>query len=192
MKKVRSYWLLLATLGLLFSTCTKTIHDRRSRETVTPDSREYFGCRLNGVGFVSEASTGTVSGYCSYEQTYKSNSGYTFKIFSDKVESGCKSSTIGITLDSVQLVAGARYDLGSKGDKKNFGTLIITPASSQSTIVMHTADGTGTDYVDNYVTIKSIDTVKRIVTGTFNFTMKDANGHLYQITGGIFDRHFTH
>ena len=59
----RKYLLPVIIFAVLTSYCTKTIHDRRSRVTVSPDSREYFGCRVNGGDFVSEASTGNVSGF---------------------------------------------------------------------------------------------------------------------------------
>lgn len=181
----RNYLFHVIVFAVLSSYCTKTIHDRRSRVTVTPESREFFGCRVNGIDFVSEASTGNVSGFCTYMITYEKTAGYTFELFSDKSETICKTSTVGITLDSVQLVEGKRYDLGSRGDKKNYGTYILVPECFHEKIEMNTVDG-----LDNYVIIQTLDTVKKVVTGIFNFSVSDAQGNTYQITDGIFDRHY--
>lgn len=170
---------------LLFTTCTKTIHDRRSRATVTPESREYFGCRVNGSGFVTEARNNNVSGSCSYVSSYR-NTAKTFQIFSNRFHNSCKNSTVGITLDSVELVAGKRYNLGIPGAKANYGTYFLVPDCGQDRIEMNTFGET-----NNYIIIKSFDPIKKVVTGTFNFTVRDAQGNRYQITDGIFDRHFT-
>jgi hypothetical protein len=181
----QNFLLTVFICAVLAPCCTKTIHDRRSRATVTPESREYFGCRVNGGDFVSEASTGNVSGFCSYMITYEKTSSYTFQLFSDKFESGCRNSTVGITLDSVELVVGKRYDLGSKGDKKNYGTYFLVSDCFQDRVEMNT-----TESMNNYVIIKKFDRVKRVVTGIFNFAVSDGQGNTYQITDGIFDRHF--
>ncbi len=181
----RKYLLTVIIFAVLTSYCTKTVHDRRSRVTVTPDSREYFGCRVNGGDFVSEASTGNVSGFCSYMIKYEKTGGYTFQLFSDKFETSCKNSTVGITLDCVELVVDKRYDLGSKGEKKNYGTYFLVPDCFNDRIEMNTTEGT-----NNYVIIKKFDPVKKIVTGIFNFTVSDNQGNTYQITDGIFDRHY--
>ena len=181
----RNSLLTVIIIAILSSYCNKTIHDRRSRLTVTPESREFVGCRVNGVDFVSEASTGNVSGFCTYELTYEMTGGYTFQLFSDKSETICKTSTIGITLDSVELVAGRRYNLGSRGSKKNYGTYMLVPECFNDRIEMNTTDG-----MDNYIIIQTFDTRKKVVTGTFNFTVSDDQGNTYQITDGIFDRHY--
>lgn len=170
---------------LLFTTCTKTVHDRRSRATVTPESREYFGCRVNGAGFVTEARNNNVSGSCTYVSSYR-NTSKTFQILSDRFHSSCSNSTVGITLDSVELVAGKRYNLGVPGEKANYGSYFLVPGCGQDRIQMNTFGET-----ENYIIIKSFDPIKKVVTGTFNFTVKDAQGNRYQITDGIFDRHFT-
>ncbi|HUQ67309.1 MAG TPA: hypothetical protein VM101_14195 [Flavitalea sp.] len=181
----KRYFLLALMVAVHFLGCTKTIHDRRSRSTVTPESREYFGCRVNGADFVSEASAGNVSGFCYYQIKYEKTAGRIFQVFSDKFESTCKNSTVGITLDSVDLVEGKRYDLGAKGEKKNYGTFFLVPDCSQDRIELNTTDG-----MNNYIIIKKFDRDKKVVTGIFNFTVNDEFGHLYQITDGIFDRHF--
>lgn len=181
----RKYHLLVCVIIVIYSGCTKTIHDRRSLATVTPDSREYFGCRINGRGFVSEASRNNVSGYCTYQIKYEKTGGRVFQLFSDKFESNCKSSTVGITLDSAELVVGKRFNLGAKGEKKNYGTFFIVPDCSQGRMELNT-----TDEMNNYVIIRKFDPIKKVVTGIFNFTVYDDRGNYYQITDGIFDRHF--
>lgn len=181
----KKYFLRACVIMVLFTACTKTVHDRRSLATVTPESREYFGCRINGRGFVSEASRNNVSGFCTYRIEYDKTGGRIFQLFSDKFESNCKSSTVGITLDSAELVVGKRYNLGSKGAKKNYGTFFIVPDCAQGRIEFNTTEGT-----NNYVIIKKFDPIKKVVTGIFNFIVSDEQGNSYQITDGIFDRHF--
>jgi hypothetical protein len=182
-------YLSFALLAAVFiiSACTKTvIHDRRRNVTDSPESREFFAVLVNGKGFVSEAATNNVSGYCTYTPTYKGKAGNTFKIFSDYRVNDCSSITVGIVLDSVELKPGATYSLGTPGEKKFSGTYLNSPCS-QSRIDLFTSDAV----TPAYITIKRIDTVKHVVTGIFTFVVEDQFGTQYQISDGTFDRHYT-
>ena len=176
-----------AAIVFAFTMCTKTIHDRRSRLTVSPDSREYFGCRVNGEGFVSEARTNNVSGSCSYIPVYD-NSANTFEIYSNKFWAGCRSGTVGITLDSIDIEEGKTYSLGSPGRGKFYGSYFYVTGCNQDRVELYTSDN---DDVKGKITIKKFDPVKKVVTGTFYFTVRGTHGEFFQITGGIFDRHYT-
>lgn len=186
MKRYCVYLLLFIT-GISFFACRKTIHDRRSRVTVSPDSREYFGCRVNGQGFVSEARTNNVSGTCTYVPL-NDNSASTFQIYSNKFFADCRSGTVGITLDSVNIEEGKTYTLGSPGSGKNYGSYFYVPGCNQDRIELYTSDS---DDIPGKITIKKYDPVKKVITGTFYFTVKGSHGEFFQITGGIFDRHYT-
>lgn len=180
-------FLLCSLLLLFFIACRKTIHDRRSRVTVSPDSREYFGCRVNGQGFVSEARTNNVSGTCIYVPL-TNNSAYTFQIFSNRFWADCKSGTVGITLDSVNIEEGKTYTLGTPGRGKNYGSYFFVTGCNQDRVELYTSDN---DDTPGKITIKKYDPVKKVITGTFYFTVKGTHGEFFQITGGIFDRHYT-
>jgi hypothetical protein len=187
MKPSHLFLLTFIAINLLFPACTKTVRDIRARPvTDSPDSREFFACLVNGIGFVSEASTGNVSGSCSYGAKYRGSAGRSFQIVSDYHVSVCKTVTIGVTLDSIELVEGQTYVLGAPGNRKNFG-IYLHSECSQSRVDLFTNDSTQ----PAHITITRLDTVKRVVTGTFRFVVQDEFGAKYQISDGIFDRHFT-
>jgi hypothetical protein len=172
-------------LLLLFFGCRKTIHDRRSKTTETPESREYFGCRVNGDDFVSEASSGNVSGSCTYgPSTY--SSGSTFHIISNRFGSDCTAGTIEIILDSVNLVEGKSFFLGSPGQKKNFARYSFVSGCAASVSEFVTSDSTF-----GVVRIKKFRPEIRVITATFFFTVTNKEGVAYQIADGYFDRHFS-
>jgi hypothetical protein len=188
MKPAAYLSLALLAAAFIISACTKTvIHDRRRNVTDSPESREFFAVLVNGKGFVSEAATNNVSGYCTYTSTYKGDAGHTFKIFSDYRVNDCSSITVGIVLDSVELKPGTTYTLGTPGVKKFSGAYLNAPCS-QSRIDLFTSDSVR----PAHIMIKRIDTVKHIVTGTFTFVVQDEFGTQYQISDGTFDRHYTY
>jgi hypothetical protein len=168
----------------LFISCNKTIHDRRPKETDTPESREYFGCRVNGADFVSEARTGNVSGACRYTPTYDSVS--VFHIVSNQLGPDCSTATIEIVLDSVQLKEGKSYFLGAPGKKKNYATYSIISGCSEPVSEYATTDDTF-----GVVRIRKFNPDLRVVSATFFFTVMNADGDGVQIADGYFDRHFT-
>lgn len=188
MFKILSTILPIISLIFIFNSCTKTIHDRRSRGTVTPESREYFGCRVNGSDFVSEASTGNVSGSCVYKGPYNDTTIRFFQIVSNRFGAECATGTISIILDSVKLIAGETVVLGSPGAGKSYASYSYLTDCSSSPVQLFTSDS---DDLRGKVTIKSIDLGKKVVKGTFFFIMHGDNGEFVQITDGIFDRHFT-
>jgi hypothetical protein len=187
-KGYRCLFLVLTISIFPFFSCTKTIHDRRSRATVTPDSREYFGCRVNGADFVSEASTGNVSGSCVYKSAYSDTTIKLFRIMSNNFSVDCAMGTVAITLDSIELKAGETYLLGSPGTGKNYARYSYVLNCSSDLVELSTSDN---DDLRGKVTIKSIDKKKQVIKGTFFFTLHGNNGEFFQITDGIFDRHFT-
>jgi hypothetical protein len=188
MKPLLYLLLALTIAGFVISACTKTIvHDRRRNVTDSPESREFFAVLVNGRGFVSEAATNNVSGYCTYSSNYAGKAGHTFKIFSDYRIDDCGSITVGIVLDSVELRPGMTYTLGTPGAKKFSGAYLSAPCS-QSRVDLFTNDSVR----PAHIMIKRVDTVKHVVTGTFTFVVQDEFGTQYQISDGTFDRHYTY
>jgi hypothetical protein len=187
MKQFHPYLLLfLSFIILVCTTCTKTVYDRRSRSTQTPESREFFGCRVNGMPFLSEASTGDVQGSCTYVTKYKDDYGV-FQIYSDRSGTDCRSYTVGITLDSVQLEEGKTYFMGTQGSKKKFGSYFFTPGCAQSRVDVYTND----TIRPAQITITKFDPIKKVIMGTFYFVVSDDKGNEFRISDGIFDRHYT-
>jgi hypothetical protein len=188
MKPLLYLLLVLTIAGLIISACTKTvIHDRRRIVTDSPESREFFAVLVNGKGFVSEASTNNVSGFCTYGSKYVGKAGRSFQIFSDYRVDDCSSITVGVTLDSVELREGQTYTLGAPGAKKFSGAYLNAPCS-QNRIDLFTNDSIRPAHIK----ITRLDTVKHVVTGTFTFVVQDQFGTQYQISDGTFDRHYTY
>lgn len=173
-------------VAMSFVHCTKpTIHDLHPIVLFTPESREFFGCRINGKSYSPKAADSASLGSCSYNIAYAGNSGGVFNINGDHHESACRFFSLGITLDSIALENGKTFRLGSPGPKKNYGWYAFYTACSQQMVKIYTSDE-----LEGEVTITRFDPDKRIVTGTFDFRLKDANGNLYRVSDGIFDRHF--
>jgi hypothetical protein len=141
---------------------------------------------LNGIDLVSEASEGNVSGYCNYKSKHAGNAERSFEIYSDYHISDCRTVTIGIVLDGVQLKKGTQYSLGSPGSGKNFGVYF------NSDCLQSRADLFTNDSIPfAQVTITKLDTIKHVVGGTFSFFVRGVDGNESQISGGLFDRHYT-
>jgi hypothetical protein len=181
----RLFRLLTATLIVIIScSCTKTIHDRRPTSTETPESREYFGCIVNGKHYISEARTGNVSGTCTYTATYDSAS--TFRIQSSHSLDNCGGGSIEIVLDSVELAEGKSFVLGSPGRGKNYARCSFNTDCSQPTIQVTTSDNTF-----SVIRIKNFKPEIKVVTATFFFNLVNDDGASFQVADGYFDRHFT-
>lgn len=171
---------------LVFIQCTKPkVHYLRPILSVTPESRELFGCRINGKPFAPMAVDSSSMGRCVYHQVYNGEAGYRFEITGNRHESACGFFSLSIILDSVEVRRGQGYELGSPGAKKNFAKYFIVRDCSQGSEEIYTSDE-----IPGILIITKFDENKKIVHGTFDFKMKDANGNLYRISDGIFDRHF--
>lgn len=180
-------YLLLFLLVLVFSQCTKpTVHYLRPIPMVTFDSRELFGCRINGEPYSPQAADSASLGSCSYYPTYEGDQGFRFQINGDRHEASCRFFSLGIILDSIELRAGASYVLGSPGVRKNYGKYLLVTECSQPAVELLTSDD-----VPGIVTITSYDRTKKIIRGVFDFKVKDPDGNLYRISDGVFDRHYT-
>jgi hypothetical protein len=169
---------------MLFYGCTKTVYDRRSRSTQTPESREYFGFILNGRGFKSEESTGNVSGSCTYKEKF--SSGSIFRIQANHSAPECISNSIEIILDSVDIKEGSRFVFGTPGPGKNYLVCNAVTECSNGTATL-----TSKDNNFGYIKITKFNADLRVITGVFACIVSNDNGLTYIIADGYFDRHFT-
>ena len=179
---LRSFVIL--TLVVFSNNCTKTIHDRRSTTTDSPESREYFGFVLNGRHFISEASKNNVSGTCTVSTA--SNVATVFKIESSNSASNCVGGTIEIVLDSVSIVEGKSYKLGTPGNRKNYLTCFFANQCSTPAVELATRDN---DF--GFIKIKKYRPDIKVITGVFSCIVSNDNGISYQIADGYFDRHYS-
>jgi hypothetical protein len=170
----------------VFIQCTKpTVHYLRPIALVTPESRELFGCRVNGKPFSPLATDSASLGSCTNYNVYNHTSGFRFEITANRHESACRFFSLSIVLDSVEVRRGQAYALGSPGIKRNYARYTLLSDCSQSSQELYTSDDLpGTLMITRY------DTFKKVVHGTFDFKVKDHQGNLYRISDGIFDRHF--
>src|SRR5688500_10076117 len=68
-------------VAMSFVQCTKpTIHDLHPVVLFTPESREFFGCRINGKSYSPKAADSASLGRCTYISTYAGNAGGVFNI----------------------------------------------------------------------------------------------------------------
>jgi hypothetical protein len=180
---------ILCCSALLFLTyCTKpTVHYLRPVVLVSPDSREFFGCRINGHPFSPVAPDSSALGSCTYTPYYRGDSGWVFKISGNRHEEDCAHYTVSITLDSVHLEVGKTYHLGSPGPKKNYGSYAFVPGCSRQKVELFSFDER-----PGIITITKLDRNKKIVTGTFDFRVRDQNGFIFRMSDGAFDRHYGH
>jgi hypothetical protein len=178
--------LMPVVLSLIFFACTKPhIHKLTTANTDTPESRELFGCRVNGIVFNPHSIGQTSLGICYYIPVYTGDAGKVFQISGDRQESVCRNFSVSITLDSIQLQEGKTYVLGNNGDQKKFGKYLILKDCTAPPIELFTSDNDPGE-----ITITRFVPEKGIVRGTFAFVVRDDNGNVYRISDGIFDRHF--
>lgn len=184
---IRGGTCIMVPMLLLFAQCTKpTIHYLRPTILITPDSRELFGCRINGKPFEPLAKDSATMGNCNYTaEVYRGDSGAVFQIKGNRFEQTCGFYTVGITLDSVYLRRGETYILGSPGLKKHYGSYTINTDCSQTAEELFTSDDT-----PGIITITKFDQNKKVITGTFDFKVKDKNGYVYRMSDGVFDRYY--
>lgn len=179
----------LLTLLVLsaFTRCTKpAVHYLRPIPMITRDSRELFGCRINGIPFSPLATDSSSLGTCTYRKAYDTKEGFIFRINGDRHESACAFSSVTIVLDSIGLEEGKTYTLGSPGAKKNYAVYFIVKECGNTGEQMTTADD-----LYGYVKIDRVNHEKQIVTGSFDFNVRDENGNLFRMSDGVFDRHYT-
>lgn len=182
----KGYAFLLMAIAV-FSACTKpAVHYLRPIPMVTRESRELFGCRINGIPFSPQAADSSSMGTCSYRKAYDTRTGFVFRLNGDRHKSACEFATITIVLDSVAVERDATFKLGSPGPKKNYATYFIVKECGDTGEEMTTNDD-----LFGYVAFDRVDKEKKIVTGSFHFHVKDKNGNLYRMSDGVFDRHYT-
>jgi len=175
----------LFVLVISITACTKPkVHELRPIEYVTFDSRESFGCRVNGRLFSPKAADSSLMGDCSYRVTY-ADASRVFQITANRSEADCRYISITITLDSVDFSNVTRYRLGSPGLKKNYAQYSFIRHCSADKVDIFTSDD-----IFGVVVITRYDPQKKIVRGTFEFSLRAPDGFMYNVSDGVFDRHY--
>jgi hypothetical protein len=183
--KLLAIFCVILTLG--FVQCTKPkVHYLRPIVLSSPDSRELFGCRINGRPFSPMASDSSLLGSCTYAPNYHGSSGFTFQVVGNRQQSSCEFSSVTITLDSIELKQDRTYQLGTPGPKKNYASYFVISGCALTGTTINTSDD-----LFGIVTITRLDPIKKIVNGEFDFRMRDADGNIVRVSDGIFDRHYT-
>jgi Family of unknown function (DUF6252) len=171
------------------SACTKTVHYRPRNIIDTIANREVFACRINGVPYVPKSASKELMGSCIFRTVYTGAAGSYLEVNGYRHGLECKTFSVSITLDSIQVHEGSTYILGSKGTKKNYGTyFFMNTCTNNGTVELYT-----TDENPGQLTITRFDPAEQFITGTFSFQVRDKqSGRLYNISDGDFKRRFTH
>jgi hypothetical protein len=153
---------------------------------VTAESRELFGCRINGKPFSPMAPDSALLGSCTYARTYHGEQGFTFQLSGNVHEANCEFASVTITLDSIELEADKVYKLGTAGARKNYAEYFVIKGCGLTGTSLYTSD-------DLYgeLRITRFDSFKKVVNGSFDFKMRDENGNIIRMSDGTFERHYT-
>lgn len=171
---------------LLLCECTKPkVHYLRRLPPSTFESREAFTCRINGRAFIPKAVDAVSLGSCTYTKEYSGDEGYIFEITANQHEHSCIFYSITLKLDSVELRQGRSYTLGTPGRRKNSGSYFFIKGCGDDGTKLYTSDDLQAE-----VFITRIDTIKKLVVGTFDIKIRDSAGAIYRMSDGFFDRHY--
>ncbi|WP_306013149.1 MULTISPECIES: hypothetical protein [unclassified Allomuricauda] len=171
MKKVLIALYILALSGCSQDEAPKDPVD--SLPPITQTGENTFACLINGKPFFSSKER-----RASYTVA---NGAYTFGVY------GSRRDEIGLRTVSLQ---------GIDVDPLKEGTYTLKSEISGNFSGLYGIDGgltldTGTtDANPGLLTITRFDLVEFIVSGTFEFTVEDDSGNLYEITDGRFDLKF--
>lgn len=95
-------------------------------------------------------------------------------------------SSITTVLDSMALEDGKTFTLGTPDSKKNYAVFFIVKECGDTGEQMITED-----CLFGYVKIDRVNHNKQIVSGSFDFNVRDENDNLFRMFDGVFDRHYT-
>ncbi|NAY90638.1 hypothetical protein GTQ34_01790 [Muricauda sp. JGD-17] len=136
---------------------------------ITQTGENTFACLINGKPFFS---------------SYKRSASYSGNSFGVR---GSRRDDLGLRTVSIrgldiEPISEGKYLLQSEGNGKISGIYLIGGGL--------TLDAVTTDEAPGLLTITRFDLEEFIVSGTFEFTVVDDDGNLYEITDGRFDLKF--
>jgi len=181
---------LFASFLFLSSSCRKHKNinpiDQLPPETQT--GANTFGCLVNGQVFKpggAQLSGGSLQ--CNYQFLGSgAGGGYYFRIIGIN-DNSSNRQTVGIFTDSLEITEGASYDLKEAFIKPSAYGLY----SFSTTQLPTRADYETTDMYTGVLTIKKLDIVNQIVSGTFWFNGINSNGDTVRVSDGRFDVRYT-
>ncbi len=189
MKRLLSFLTVLLLFICLSSSSCKKDKSKSPVDQLPPETQtgaNTFGCLVDGKAFKPAGSA--LSGpnlACTYQYIYLgSSSGYVFGLHADNKKDPCDISGIGLGIDSSLVIEG-NYIL-KNAKKGQFGADFIVNKCFNPLIIYSTSD-----IVTGLLTIKKMDTINQIVSGTFWFDAVNDNGDIVKVTDGRFDVRFT-
>lgn len=174
--------LLLFLLFFSFSSCKKEKPAIEQLPPITQTGAGTFGCLVDGKAFKPQGNPlGGPILSCAYQYI---DGGYYFqlKAFNNKSE---VNYSVGIYSDSVKIETGTSYILHNRFVKGKLYGMYST--SSNQGFNIHTTDSSKTGELK----ILKLDSVNRIISGTFWFDAVDKSGKVVEIREGRFDMKFS-
>lgn len=180
---MKTQYLICSLFLLLISSCKKEKGEQLP--PITQEGRNTLGCLVDGKPFVpGETLFGNINPlscyYYSSTTNYKAGSLFIQGIAVNKEVSG------NIFIQRANIFSIGKYSLKSDSCSSN----------NQCDVAGYYKKNEGTDYVGQGVTyfstmgelvISKLDTLNKIVAGTFYFSAKSPNGKIREITSGRFD-----
>ena len=139
-----------------------------------------FGCLVNGKAFVPRKSFSLIVRTdlkCTYDYT---EHGYVFNISASRDLDGGSEDVVGIATDSLKISEGETLSL----------TKYFTPGQAFGAYAVNLSSYTTNADATGQLTITHLDTIKQVVSGTFQFNAVSKGGDIVKITNGRFDMNY--
>ena len=188
MKKCKFYSSLILLLIILFSvTGCKKNNPVDQLPPATQTGANTFGCLINGEIFLPKGPSLSPILQCAYQYLNTSYSkGYFFQLSAkEKGSKECELYSISLGTDSLQIFQSNTYPLVNYETGKT---------SAQYSYFYNCGQFINYNTSNNVVgllTIKRLDEINQIVSGTFWFNAVSTNGDTTKVTDGRFDMQFT-
>ena len=182
----------LLFIGLLYITLTLSISCKKEKKVdqlsllpaATQTGANTFGCLINGMAFTPRRDpdpfhSASPALAASYKYDYGKKA-YAFTIGTSHYTNSNNIKTIGIVTDSLKIHEGETLLLSK----------VSTPGFASAGYLFNTSDYDTNDNATGQLTITHLDTVRQIISGTFNFKAVGRAGDTVRITNGRFDVHY--
>jgi len=185
---MRRFLLFLVSIVLLGGSCRKS-KPKSSVDQLPPETQtgaNTFGCLVNGQAFLPGGTSLTGGSLSSNYQFL--NGGYYFRLAAiSRNNTSAESKSIGVFTDSLKLAQGSEYTFSSVHTKGL--AYALYGYSNPNTAIID--DYETNPLISGKLTIKKLDTLNQIVSGTFWFDAVNAQGQKAEIREGRFDVRYT-